>query len=348
MVMGMGVGAYGPALFHLFTHAFFKACLFLSAGAVIHSLHKVEHALDIHFDAQDMRLMGGLRRKMPFTFGCFLLAGLSLAGLPLFSGFLSKDAILSGALTWADARSHFLWYLIPDLGFISALLTAIYVGRQLILVFGGELRLTGVLPHPQSASNLIEEAPFAMKLSMGILATLSVFVFFSFNPFDGAHGWFLANMPVSSQTSVNDWHLFTGITSALLSVSGLLIAYMATGNKRLPRPVFLKQLSLHNWYLEDLYRILFVRTGLWFIRFTDSLDRRFIDKGIDYASIATVVLAHMVAWIDRTFIDGTVNFAAYMTGRVGLLTRSMQGGRIQYYFLYAIFGLLILVVWIIL
>jgi NADH-quinone oxidoreductase subunit L len=345
----MGVGAYGPALFHLFTHAFFKACLFLSAGAVIHSLHKVEHALDVHFDTQDMRLMGGLRRKMPFTFGCYLLAGLSLAGLPLFSGFLSKDAILTGALNWADARGHFLWYLIPDAGFISALLTAIYVGRQLILVFGGEFRLTRLVPQLHNAGNLIQDAPFAMQLSMGILATLSVFVFFSLNPLEAAHGWFLANIHTpSGQAPDNGWHLFTGITSALLAVTGLIIAYVATSNNRLPRPAFLKNLSLLNWYLEDLYRLLFVRTGLFFIRFTDLLDRRFIDKVIDYSSITTVILAHVVAWIDRTFIDGTVNFAAYITGIIGLLTRSIHGGRVQHYFLYAIFGLLILVVWIIL
>ncbi len=140
MVMGMGVGAYGPALFHLFTHAFFKACLFLSAGAVIHALHTVEHELHLHFDTQDMRLMGGLRRKMPFTFICYLVAGLSLAGLPFFSGFLSKDAILTGALSWAESKNHFLWYIIPDIGFISALLTAMYVGRQLLLIFDGEFR----------------------------------------------------------------------------------------------------------------------------------------------------------------------------------------------------------------
>jgi NADH-quinone oxidoreductase subunit L len=296
-----------------------------------------------------MRLMGGLRKKMPFTFACYLVAGLSLAGLPLFSGFLSKDAILTGALTWADTKGFFLWYLVPDLGFISALLTAIYVGRQLILVFGGELRLTNAFPQLQSAGNILTDAPFAMKLPMGILAMLSVFIFFSFNPLDAAQGWFLSDIySPAAQAANSSWHLFTGITSALLAVAGLLIAFVTTGNRRIPRPAFLLKLSVHNWYLEEIYRVLFVRSALVFIRITDRLDRKLIDKLIDYSSIAAVVFAHIVAWIDRTFVDGTVNFAAFLTGRLGLLTRSVHGGQVQYYFLYAVFGLLILVVWIIL
>jgi NADH-quinone oxidoreductase subunit L len=296
-----------------------------------------------------MRLMGGLGKKMPFTFGCYLFSGLSLAGLPLFSGFLSKDAILTGALSWADTKGHFMWYIIPDLGFIAALLTAIYVGRQLLLVFGGEWRLYKSLPHVQDAYNLLTDAPFAMKLPIGILATLSLFIFFSLNPFDAAHGWFLTGIsPPTAQVRDHSWHLFTGITSALLAVAGLLIGYWATLHTFVPRPVFLKKLSLHNWYLEDIYRVLFVRTGWLLIKFTDRMDRKLIDRSIHYASVVAVVLAHMVAWADRTLIDGTVNFAAFMTSRVGLLTRSVHGGRVQNYFLYAIWGLLILVVWIIL
>ncbi|MDO1448301.1 NADH-quinone oxidoreductase subunit L [Rhodocytophaga aerolata] len=349
MVMGMGVGAYGSALFHLFTHAFFKACLFLSAGAVIHALHKVEHQLHTHFDAQDMRLMGGLRKTMPFTFICYLVSGLSLAGLPLFSGFLSKDAILTGALSWAETKGNFLWYLIPDLGFISALLTAIYVGRQLILVFGGEFRLPHLLPQLATSQIAVKDVPFAMQLPIGILAILSVFFFFSLNPVDAAYGWFLTTISVkTAQAADHSWHTFTVITSGLLAITGLALAYVVTGNTRIPRPAFLKNLSLHNWYLEDIYRILFVRTGQLFSKVTNGIDKKLLDTIIDYASISMVVLAHIFAWIDRNLVDGLVNFAAYLAGRIGALTRSVQGGRVQSYFLYTLFGLLILVVWIIL
>jgi NADH-quinone oxidoreductase subunit L len=349
MVMGMGVGAYGPALFHLFTHAFFKACLFLSAGAVIHAMHKVEHQLHASFDTQDMRLMGGLRKTMPFTFICYLVSGLSLAGLPLFSGFLSKDAILTEALSWAETKGNFLWYLIPDLGFISALLTAIYVGRQLILVFGGEFRLPNLIPQLSTSNVLVKDVPMAMKLPIGILAILSVFIFFSLNPIDAAHGWFLANISLQTrQAADHSWHTFTVITSTLVAITGLALAYVATGNTRIPRPFFLKNVSLHNWYLEDIYRALFVRTGLLFSKITNGIDKKLLDTIIDYASVCMVVLAHIVAWIDRNIVDGIVNFVAYIAGRIGAVTRSIQGGQVQSYFLYTLFGLLILVVWIIL
>ena len=119
--MGLGVGAYVAGFFHLMTHAAFKACLFLGSGSVIHAMHHVYHHSDK--DPQDMRNMGGLKAKMPMTFLTFLLATVALSGVPLTSGFLSKDAILAGAMgfgVFADPK-HFL---IPLLGFASSGLTA--------------------------------------------------------------------------------------------------------------------------------------------------------------------------------------------------------------------------------
>ena len=98
MVLALGVGAFDAALFHLVTHAFFKACLFLGSGSIIHSLHHLEHETDTHFDPQNMLLMGGLRKKMPLTFITYCIATAALVGVPLFSGFLSKDAILLATL----------------------------------------------------------------------------------------------------------------------------------------------------------------------------------------------------------------------------------------------------------
>jgi NADH-quinone oxidoreductase subunit L len=141
MVMAVGVGAPGAAMLHLVTHAFFKAGLFLCAGSVIHALHGAGHHAHAAFDAQDMRLMGGLRRKLPVTFACYTLCGLALAGLPLFSGFLSKDAVLAATLDWAAGTGNGAAGVVPLLGFGSALLTAVYVGRQLLLVFAGPSRL---------------------------------------------------------------------------------------------------------------------------------------------------------------------------------------------------------------
>src|SRR5690606_26282520 len=122
MVMGVGTGSYHAAVFHLLTHAFFKACLFLCAGSIIHALHRLEHDhqkdLVDEFNAQDMRNMGGLRKLLPVTFLAYIISAAALIGLPFFSGFLSKDALLVGAWAWAEVTSGeglSLAYLIPDL-----------------------------------------------------------------------------------------------------------------------------------------------------------------------------------------------------------------------------------------
>ena len=198
MVLGLGVGAYSAALFHLVTHAFFKACLFLGSGAIIHAMHH----------EQDMRWMGGLRKHMPWTFATFTLATLALAGLPLTSGFMSKDAILAGAIGFAKVEGGGVYYLIPVLGFFSAMLTAFYMGRQIWLVFFGESR-THLKPaddlhvehHAHSAHDAhndlhhsaheVHEVSWNMRAPLVILAALSVFFVYSPNPLDGAQGWFM-------------------------------------------------------------------------------------------------------------------------------------------------------------
>ena len=202
MVLGLGVGAYSASLFHLVTHAFFKACLFLGSGAIIHAMHH----------EQDMRWMGGLRKHMPWTFATFTLATLALAGLPLTSGFLSKDAILAGAIGFAQVEGGGIFYLIPVLGFFSAMLTAFYMGRQIWLVFFGESR-THLKPadnHHQAhhahdshaahaddhhTSHGVNEVSWNMRAPLVILAALSVFFVYSPDPLDGAKGWFMKMIP---------------------------------------------------------------------------------------------------------------------------------------------------------
>ncbi|ACF11703.1 proton-translocating NADH-quinone oxidoreductase, chain L [Chlorobaculum parvum NCIB 8327] len=202
MVLGLGVGAYSAALFHLLTHAFFKACLFLGSGAIIHAMHH----------EQDMRWMGGLYKKMPWTFATFMIATLALAGLPLTSGFLSKDAILAGSLGFAAVEGGGIFYLIPVLGFGAAVLTAFYMGRQIWLVFFGESRThlkpksahsmddhsDGDVDHIHDAAHgghddhhPVHEVAWNMRLPLVVLATLSVFAVFSPDPFDGGKGWFM-------------------------------------------------------------------------------------------------------------------------------------------------------------
>ncbi len=170
MVMAMGVGAYTFAFFHLVTHAFFKGLMFLGSGSVIHSMHH----------EQDMRQMGGLKKKMPITYITFLIGTLAISGIPLTSGFLSKDGLLAGSWAFGNLTGH---YLIPIIGFIVAGMTAFYMFRLVIMTFHGE-------PRNQHKYDHAHESPKLMTIPLVILASLSIFIFYTPNPTAPADGWF--------------------------------------------------------------------------------------------------------------------------------------------------------------
>jgi NADH-quinone oxidoreductase subunit L len=138
MFIGVGTGAYASGVFHLVTHAFFKALLFLGAGSVIHAMHHAHHATHSHADAQDMRNMGGLKQYMPATFWLMLIATLAISGVPPFSGFFSKDEILAAA--FARGGDLPMYYVFYAMGILAALLTAFYMARLLTMTFLGENR----------------------------------------------------------------------------------------------------------------------------------------------------------------------------------------------------------------
>ncbi|MDP4196626.1 MAG: NADH-quinone oxidoreductase subunit L, partial [Bacteroidota bacterium] len=171
MIMALGVGAYSYAFFHLVTHAFFKACLFLGSGSVIHAMHH----------EQDLRKMGGLRKKMPITYYAFLISTLAISGVPFTSGFLSKDGILAGTLAFGSLTGH---WLIPIVAFLVAMMTAFYMFRLVILAFHGEPRDLHKYEHAH-------ESPFVMAMPLVLLSVLSVFFWYGLNPFNPSTGWFL-------------------------------------------------------------------------------------------------------------------------------------------------------------
>jgi NADH-quinone oxidoreductase subunit L len=179
MFVGVGVGAYTAGMFHLMTHAFFKALLFLGSGSVIYAMHAAYHHTGSHEDAQDMRNMGGLKKYMPLTWGLMWAATLAIAGIPPFSGFFSKDSILgatferAGHSTLADASlfgipGSALLYLIYVFGLAAAFLTAIYMTRMMIYTFHGPNR-TG-----NSEQSHLKEAPWVMTGPLVVLGLLSV------------------------------------------------------------------------------------------------------------------------------------------------------------------------------
>ncbi|MEP2774177.1 MAG: NADH-quinone oxidoreductase subunit L [Fulvivirga sp.] len=365
MLMGIGVGAYGAAFFHLFTHAFFKACLFLSAGSVIYALHEYSAKSKNKFDTQDMRNMGGLRKYLPVTFTAYLIASLALIGIPFFSGFLSKDALLSGAYAWASlmgGEGFSLYYLIPDLGFITVVLTAVYMCRQILLVFFGEFRLKG------TTDVAVIESPLLLRITLVILAMLSLGLVWSFNPFDFNTSWFLSAVQVPEivtpdfdqfwQLSLVEIssknHLLISTASILLVAVGLAIGYYIyrpQGRYVLnyaTRPMakhFMQKISYYNWYLDPFYFYAVHRPVLWLSRGCRWVDRRLIDRGINLFGIFNVIFAHGIAWLDRYVVDGMVNLAVFVAGRFGNLTRSIQGGKVQNYLVLAILGLILIIYW---
>jgi NADH-quinone oxidoreductase subunit L len=168
MVLGVGVGSYNAAFMHLITHAVFKACLFLSAGSVIHALH--DHHTHTH--VQEMPRMGGLRKKLPYTFWAMMLCTLAIAGIPFFSGFVSKDRILGDALLMALENKVFI---IPALlGFVAALLTAFYMFRMMFLTFFGEPRDKDLYDHAHD-----EHLAWNHNVPLLILAVFTLGIFYS-------------------------------------------------------------------------------------------------------------------------------------------------------------------------
>jgi NADH-quinone oxidoreductase subunit L len=166
MFLALGVGAFGAGVFHLMTHAFFKACLFLGSGSVIHGMHHALHAEHSHADPQDMRNMGGLRKKMPITFVTFLLATIAIAGIPPLAGFFSKDEILWQAFSnpFHGSMNIVLWAV----GACAALLTAFYMFRLVFMTFFGTTRLSA------KAWDHMHESPIVITLPLIVLSILSV------------------------------------------------------------------------------------------------------------------------------------------------------------------------------
>ncbi len=180
MFLALGSGAFTAAIFHVVTHAFFKACLFLGSGSVIHTMEHVEHELheegkDVHFDPQDMRNMGGLRKVMPSTYWTFMLATVAIAGIPPLAGFFSKDEIL--AYTFNAGFGEFagpLYLALWGVGIVTAFLTAFYMFRLTFGTFNGPFKLPGRVEGAEGSERYLHESPPTMTIPLWSLGGLSV------------------------------------------------------------------------------------------------------------------------------------------------------------------------------
>ena len=321
MVAGMGTGNVAGAMFHLLTHAFFKAGLFLSAGAVIHAVH-----------TQDMRQMGGLRKALPTTFVGYSICVAALSGLPFFSGFLSKEAILGGAFNWAGEQKSNLSYLVPVLLLASSGLTACYMVRQWRLIFFGTYRNEHVMIRQ------VYEPDWLMRGPIVVLALLSLWFWFAINPISAHESWFFRIIPITEEADY--WWL------APLSIGLVLIGGWVGFRMREPKETSsYVRLSLEYGFLDTAFQHIFINPTLKLATLLNRTDQRVVDKAVDGAAVSTVVLANLVMVFDRFGIDGVVNGAAWIAGRLGRLTRSVQNGQVQSYITVAVVGLLMLLWW---
>ncbi len=369
MILALGVGAYTFAFFHLITHAFFKACLFLGSGSVIHNMHH----------EQDITKMGGLRKKMPVTYTTFLISSLAISGVPLTSGFLSKDGILAGTYAFGYATGHWLF---AAAGFFVAMLTAFYMFRLIILTFHGQ-------PKDQHKFEHAHESKFVMAMPLVVLAVLSIFIFYTPNPFNPEQGWFLSKWIKAPQISVPEntrysfmksdaaektgtdvnksetakqeivysetytealhhAHIPAMLLSLLMAASGILLSFLFyqwkkfDPDKLAERVKPLYKLSYNKWYFDEIYDAVFVAGTVGLSKSLAWFDNTIIDGIVNFTADFTRIFSKLSGKFDNIVVDGLVNFMAYLSGFIGLIFRKFQTGKVQTYVVLVIFSLVIL------
>ncbi len=335
MIAALGIGAYVAAAFHLITHAFFKALLFLGSGSVIHGMeHGVLHTGNHKVDPQDMFNMGGLKNKMPITFWTFLIGGFALSGFPLITaGFWSKDEIL------ADAFAHNLPVFVTLA--IAAFLTAFYTMRQITLTFLGEPRT--------KEAEYARETPWTMTLPLVILSVFAI-----------GFGWvgIPEHFPVLGGLVPNWLHEFVGgtlaehpeavefspwplATSVAVAFGGLLLGYFFYRNVNSPAEDRLQLGLLKNkYYFDEIYKVVFINPITWFADKVvyQIMDKGFIDGILHLFGPGTQGIGDTIREkfdlpvINRFFGDGSAN-ATYWSGEK---LRVVQTGRIQQYLMFAL------------
>ncbi len=330
MVMAMGVGAYASSLFHLVTHAFFKCALFLVAGIVIHQMQHIKEDNDLDIDPQSILYMGGLRKKLPFTFLVAVVAGLALIGLPFTSGYLSKDGILVQAVDWSDNKSM-LFRLVPIGAIVTTWLTAFYVTRLIVKVFFGDFRLEKFHPHIKYH---ISDGGWQYRVPLMLLAVACLFPLFSWNPVLYERAWVFAGFDSIHLARVNIYHTIVPVGVNILS---LFIIYWAwavyTGRKILvfPQTGFLFHLSYREWYFDKFYNKVIVGAIMGLSKALSWFDRKVIDGFINGLSTLTIAISKIAAWFDYNIIDGISRLLTFIVQITGNFVRSFQGGKIQYY-----------------
>lgn len=326
MMLALGVGGYTAAIFHLVTHAIFKALLFLGSGSVIHGV-----------DTQDMKQMGGLRRKMPITFWTWLIGAAALAGIPPLAGFWSKEEILLDA--WHSDHRALFW-----IALVAATMTAFYITRATVLTFFGK-------PRDATRFEQAHESPRTMTVPLLVLAAIAVVIGFMNSPVSDY--WFSHFVYYQEPHVVGTDLVVMGLASAawIVGISVAVLAYVkgwipTASIKRTLAPVY--QLLQERYYIDTLYELLFVKGTVLVARVVGWFDRVVVDGIVNLVGLGTASLSGAVGMFDREVIDGAVNGVAAVFRAGSGLFRRIQSGFAQSYmltaFLTVVAGLLIIAI----
>ena len=332
MVMAMGINAYASSMFHLVTHAFFKCLLFLVAGVVIHEMQHIKDENQLDFDPQNILHMGGLRQKMPLTFIAAIIGGLALIGLPLTSGYLSKDGILIQAFEWSDSKAG-VYKIVPIMMVVTSWLTAFYIARLIFKVFFGKIRVPDIL---SDVKLNISDGGWQYKAPLIFLGICCIYPLFSLNPFVYEHSWlYRAFISPHNPEGINSYHTIIPLVLNIISIAVIYYAYRVyvQERKRLPfaQNSVLFNLSLNQWYFNQAYQTLFVKPIMALAGGLFWFDRHIIDGFIKLLGATTIWLSKLAAGFDRYIIDGLLHLAAAFVQYIGNFVRSFQTGKLQYY-----------------
>ena len=340
MVAAIGIGAYVAAAFHLVTHAFFKALLFLGSGSVIHGMEHGVHDTNEHIDTQDMFNMGGLRRKMPLTFWTFLIGGFALSGFPILTaGFWSKDEILADAF----ANGYIVVFIVLAL---AALLTAFYTMRQITLTFLG-------VPRTNAAEHA-HESVWTMTLPLIVLAVFAVGAGWVGVPEDFPllggllPNWFheFVGATLLEHPSAIEFNFLPLLTSLVVALGGLFLGWWVYRDVRYGEadpleaplgPIY--QLLKNKFYFDELYDTVFVRPAYWF---AETFTSKWIDQGLIDGILHAVARfslnlgSFLRNAIDLPIINGAVDLFSDGVKKFGHGIRVMQTGRVQGYLIVSV------------
>lgn len=323
MMVGLGVGGFTAGVFHLVTHAIFKALLFLASGSVIHGV-----------DTQNMHEMGGLRKKMPVTFWTWTIGSAALAGIYPLAGFWSKDEILLAA--YEGHYTALFWILV-----VAAVFTAFYITRATILTFFGK-------PRDKKRYDRAHESPATMTVPLIVLAALAVVLGFANSPHTD---WWFSHFVFYDhphEASASNFVLFWATASWIVGVGGAILIYgMGVISRRAIidnlRPVW--TLLKNKYYFDELYHVVFVRGTVALSRIVGWFDRVVVDGIVNLVGYGTAKLSRATGEFDREVVDGAVNGIAVLFKSGGAVLRRLQTGYVQSYvlalFLTVVVGLLV-------